>query len=97
MRAIVDSRHAAPRCYSVTVALMQVCDREGRARHARPALRPPGLSRHGGALDEAARLLPEAETHQQPPGPVRTRRCLSCILFNRRAVRAMISPAAARI
>ncbi len=69
---------------TVFVAVIQVCDREGRARHARQALRPPGLSRHGGALDEAARLLPEAETDQQPPGPVRTRRCLglSSILFD---------------
>lgn len=56
--------------------LVQVCDREGRARHAREALRSPGFSRHGGALDEAARFLPEAETDQQPSGPVRTRRCL---------------------
>lgn len=74
------------RCYILSdcVTVIQVCNREGRARNARQALRSPGLSRHGGALDEAARLLPEAETDQQPPGPVRTRRCLglSSILFN---------------
>lgn len=69
---------------SVCAAVFQVCDREGRARHAREALRSPGLSRHGGALDAPARLLPEAEADQQPPGPVRTRRCLglSSILSN---------------
>lgn len=61
------------------VAVYQVCDWEGRACHARETLRSPGLSRHGGSLDEAARLLPEAEIDQQPPGPVRTRRCLPVI------------------
>ena len=61
-------------------AVVQVCDREGRARHAREALRSPGLSRHWGALDEAAGVLPKAEIDQQPLGPVRTRRCLGPII-----------------
>ncbi|KAF3702012.1 T-box transcription factor TBX5-A [Channa argus] len=60
-----------------------VCDWEGRARYAREALRPPGLSRHGSALDEATRLLPEAETDQQPLGPVRTHSFAGEKLFNR--------------
>lgn len=64
------------RVSSDCVTVIQVCHREGWAGHARQALRPPGLSRHRRALDEAARLLPEAEIDQQPPGPVRTRRCL---------------------
>lgn len=58
------------------VLVCQVCDREGRARYAREALRPSGLPGHGGALDEAAGVLPEVEADQQPLGPVRTRRCL---------------------
>lgn len=63
-------------CACVDVPVRQVCDREGRARYAREALRSSGLPGHGGALDEAAGLLPEAEADQQPLGPVRTRRCL---------------------
>lgn len=68
-----------------SAAVIQVCDREGRACHARETLRSPGLSCHGGALDEAARLLSEAETDKQPPGPFRTRKftvLLSLRLFN---------------
>lgn len=44
--------------------------REGRARHARKALCPPGFSCHWGPLDAAASLLPEAEADKQPPGPL---------------------------
>ena len=45
--------------------------REGRASHARKALRPPRFSCHWGPLDAAAGLLPEAEADEQPPGPLR--------------------------
>lgn len=55
------------------VCVVQVGDGEGRARDAREALRPPGLPRHRSALEPPARLLPEAQTDQQPPGPVWTR------------------------
>ena len=51
----------------------KVGDGEGRAGHARAAVRPPGLARHGGALEPPARLLPEAQADQQPSGPLRTR------------------------
>lgn len=44
--------------------VIQVCDREGRTCHAREALRSPGLSCDGSALDEAACLFPEAETDE---------------------------------
>lgn len=52
---------------------------KGRARDAREALRPPGLPGHRGALEPPARLFPEAQTHQQPPGPLWTREFLFLI------------------
>lgn len=74
--------------------MIQVSNREGRAGHARQTLRAPGLSCHRRALDEAAGLLPEAQTDQQPPGPVRTRRCLrlpSIYAFNRVRMSVVVS------
>lgn len=73
--------------------VIQVSDRKSRAGHARQTLRAPGLSRHRRALDEAAGLLPEAQTDQQPPGPVRTRRCLrlpSIFAFNHVLISAVL-------
>lgn len=56
---------------------VQVHHREGRARHARQAIRPPRLSSHWGPLEPPAGLLPETQAHQQPPGPIRTRESAS--------------------
>lgn len=65
------------------VCVVQVGDGEGRARDAREALRPPGLPRHRSALEPPARLLPEAQTDQQPPGPVWTRESSSSEQFSK--------------
>lgn len=53
----------------------QVGDGEGRAGHARAPLRASRLPGHWRPLDEAAGFLPEAQTHQQPPRPLRTCKC----------------------
>lgn len=50
----------------------QVRDGEGRAGHARAAVRAPRFPGHRCPLDEAAGFLPETQTHQQPPRPLWT-------------------------
>lgn len=50
----------------------QVGDGKSRTGHARAAVRAPRLPGHRRPLDEAAGFLPEAQTHQQPPRPLRT-------------------------
>lgn len=65
-------REGSPRPELSVPVPTQVGDGKGRTGHAREAVRAPRLPGHRRPLDEAAGFLPEAQTHQQPPRPLRT-------------------------
>lgn len=68
-------RHWSPYCSLFSCLCCQDGGWQGRARHARQAVRAPRLPCRRSSLDEATGFLSEAQAHKQPLGPVRTCEC----------------------